>query len=137
MISYSIAFSALRKNLCVIRCRNNGLLTKYMVKVQSWKMSSNLARLAANPCRMEGALPAGCLSLRPLYNHRLPQEALIAARRTWGHSFGILSLQSVSQAEKELLENGLLKIDSFESALEGTDCEFCLQHPIFGFFFFL
>ena len=20
--------------------------------------------------------------------------------------------------------------------LEGTDCEFCLQHPIFGFFFF-
>ena len=28
-----------------------------------------------------------------------------------------------------------LKTDMFESTLEGTDCEFCLQHPIFGFFF--
>lgn len=42
----------------------------------------------------------------------------------------------MSQAEKELMENGLLKTDMFESVLEGTDCEFCLQHPIFGFFFF-
>lgn len=41
----------------------------------------------------------------------------------------------MSQAEKELMENGLLKTDMFESVLEGTDCEFCLQHPIFGFFF--
>ena len=30
-----------------------------------------------------------------------------------------------------------LKTDMFESTLEGTDCEFCLQHPIFGFFFFV
>lgn len=44
---------------------------KYMVKIQSWKMSSNLARLAANPCRMEMALPAGCLSVQPLSNHCL------------------------------------------------------------------
>lgn len=40
------------------------------------------------------------------------------------------------QAEKELMENGLLKTDMFESVLEGTDREFCLQHPIFGFFSF-
>jgi hypothetical protein len=33
------------------------------------------------------------------------------------------------------MENGLLKTDMFKSVLAGTDCEFCLQHPIFGFFF--
>lgn len=43
----------------------------------------------------------------------------------------------MSQAEKELMDNGLLKTDIFESVLEGTDCEFCLQHPIFGFSFFV
>lgn len=37
----------------------------------------------------------------------------------------------------ELMKIGLLKTDMFESVLEGTDCEFCLQHPIFGFFFFV
>lgn len=56
MISHSIAFSVLRKK-SLIFCCDNGLLTKYMVKVQSWKMSGNLARLAANPCRMEGLRP--------------------------------------------------------------------------------
>lgn len=37
--------------------------------------------------------------------------------------------------ERVLMENGLFKTDMFVSVLEGTDCEFCLQHPIFGFFF--
>lgn len=92
MISHSIAFLVLRKNLYVIFCYSNGLLTKYMVKVQSWKMASNLVRLAANPCRMEESLPAGCLSLQPLYNHRLLRDVLFAASCFWGHSFGILSL---------------------------------------------
>lgn len=35
------------------------------------------------------------------------------------------------------MENGLFKTDMFVSVLEGTDCEFCLQHPIFGFFVFV
>lgn len=92
MISHSIAFLVLRKNLYVIFCHNHGLLTKYMVKVQSWKMASNLVRMAANPCRIEESLPTGCLSLRPLYNHHLLRDVLFAASCFWGHSFGILSL---------------------------------------------
>lgn len=68
MISHSIAFLVLRKNLYVMFCHNNGLLTKYMVKVQSWKMASNLVRLAANPCRMEESarwLSLSSTSLQP------------------------------------------------------------------------
>lgn len=66
-ISYSIAFSVLRKNLYVIFCCNNGLLTKYMVKVQSWKMSRKLGETRCKsvaewrqPCSL-----AVCLSNLP------------------------------------------------------------------------
>lgn len=51
----------------------------------------------------------------------------------WGHFWNTLTLVCVT-GRKEMMENRLLKTDMFKSVLEETDCELCLQHPIFGFF---
>lgn len=136
MISHSIAFLVLRKNLYVIFCHNNGLLTKYMVKVQSWKMASNLVRMAANPCRIEESLPAGCLfdlstTITCSETSCLQQTASGVTLLEYFH-FRLCHRQKRSWWRMDSL-----KTDMFESTLEGTDCEFCLQHPIFGFFFFV
>lgn len=71
-------------------------------------------------------------SLQPLPALSCPTRASC----TLGHSWNVLIMVCHRQ-ERVLMENGLFKTDMFVSVLEGTDCEFCLQHPIFGFFLFL
>lgn len=69
-------------------------------------------------------------SLQPLPALSCPTTASC----TLGHSWNVLT-NVCHRQKKELTENGLFKTDMFISVLEGTDCEFCLQHPIFGFLF--
>lgn len=68
-------------------------------------------------------------SLEPLTALSCPTTASC----TLGHSWNVFDNLCVTGRKR--MENGLFKTDMFVSVLEGTDCEFCLQHPIFGFLF--
>lgn len=69
-------------------------------------------------------------SLEPLTALSCPTTASC----TLGHSWHVLTI-CVSQAEKGWKMDSSKLTCMFVSVLEGTDCEFCLQHPIFGFLF--
>lgn len=96
------------------------------------EQGEGLGGTASDLCRMEEALlpvdPRSCFS-RPIDCSELSCYSKL-------HLGSLLEcLDSLCVTGRRRMGNGLFKTDMFVSVLEGTDCEFCLQHPIFGFLF--